>query len=39
MSKHMLRREDRRTLWRLFRWIECLAAFLVAILLGLALLA
>ncbi len=39
MGKRMLRREDRTTVWHLFRWLECLAAIMVTILMGLALLA
>lgn len=39
MPRKMLQREDRKTLRRLFTWIECLAAIMVAILLGLALFA
>lgn len=39
MSGKMLRREDRKTIRHLFAWIECLSAFTVAMLLGLALFA
>ncbi len=39
MGKRMLQREDRITVRHLFRWIECLSALMVAILLGLALFA
>lgn len=38
-NPHMLRWRDRRTLKRLFAWIECLSALMVSILLGLALFA
>lgn len=36
MGKRMLQREDRKTVNRLFIWIECLSAVMVFIMLGLA---
>ncbi len=39
MGGKMLQREDRNTIRRLLAWIECLAAVMVAILMGLALFA
>ncbi|SFB93618.1 hypothetical protein SAMN05660479_00895 [Microbulbifer thermotolerans] len=39
MAKRMLQREDRRTVWHLFRWLEYMAALIAAIMMGLALLA
>lgn len=36
-GKLLYRREDRITVRHLFTWLECLAALMVAILLGIAL--